>query len=142
MVGKEAVDELRETVKNRLVDEIRKPIKGACERFVREGNDQGPGVKYRILDLFRRLAASATTAAQQPAIDILQKNFGEVRSEIQEAFAQGGDPIQSTADLIVESHEARIKRSDAQRRGRILGELEVIFEGSPIMDEQLIADAA
>jgi GTP-binding protein EngB required for normal cell division len=137
VVGKEAVDELRETVKNRLIDEIRKPIKGACERFVREGNDQGPGVKYRILDLFKRLAASATTAAQQPAIDILQKNFGEVRSEIQEAFAQGGDPIQSTAELIVESHEARVKRSDAQRRGRILGELELIFESNPLKDEQL-----
>lgn len=137
VVGKEAVDELRETVKNRLIEEIRKPIKGACERFVREGNDQGPGVKYRILDLFKRLAASATTAAQQPAIDILQKNFGEVRSEIQEAFAQGGDPIQSTAELIVESHEARVKRSDAQRRGRILGELELIFESNPLKDEQL-----
>jgi GTP-binding protein EngB required for normal cell division len=131
-VGKEAVDELRDTVKSRLLEEIRKPIKRSCEKFVSDGNDQGPGVKYRIIDLFRTLAANATKAAQQPAIQILQKNFSEVRVEIQSAFAQGGDPIQSTADLIVESHEARIKRSDAQKRGRVLGELETIFASSPI----------
>jgi GTP-binding protein EngB required for normal cell division len=132
VVGKEAVDELRNTVKTRLLDEIRKPIKRSCEKFVSDGNDQGPGVKYRIIDLFRTLAANATKAAQQPAIHILQNNFSEVRGEIQGAFHRGGDPIQSTADLIVESHEARIKRSDAQKRGRILGELETIFAGSRI----------
>jgi len=131
-VGKEAVDELRDTVKTRLLEEIRKPITRSCEKFVSDGNDQGPGVKYRIIELFRTLAANATRAAQQPAIHILQKNFSEVRGEIQTAFHQGGDPIQSTADLIVESHEARVKRSDAQKRGRILGELEAIFAGSPV----------
>lgn len=131
-VGKEAVDELRETVKIRLTQVIRKPIKAACEQFVEVGNDIGPGVKYRILDLFRQLAAKATLAAQQPAVDILQANFAEVREEIQSAFAQGGDPIQTTADLIVERHEARVKRSDAQKRGPILADLELIFDKCPV----------
>lgn len=134
-VGKEAVDELRETVKVRLTDVIRKPIKTACEKFVADGNDFGAGVKSRILDLFRQLATKATTAAQLPAIGILQANFAEVRAEIQTAFAQGGDPIQTTADLIVERHEARVKRSDAQKRGPILVELEKVFETCPISDE-------
>jgi GTP-binding protein EngB required for normal cell division len=130
-VGKEAVDELRETVKIRLTEVIRKPIKNACEKFVIDGNDIGPGVKYRILDLFRQLAAKATIAAQQPAVDILQLNFAAVREEIQTAFSQGGDPIQATADLIVERHEARVKRSDAQKRGPILVQLEEVFERFP-----------
>lgn len=140
-VGKEAVDELRETVKVRLTEVIRKPIKTACEKFVDEGNDIGAGVKYRILDLFRQLAAKATTAAQQPAVGILRANFAEVREEIQSAFSQGGDPIQTTADLIVERHEARIKRSDAQKRGPILAELEVVFDKCPILEVEHVTGA-
>lgn len=130
-VGKEAVDELRETVKTKLTDAIRKPIKISCETFVTNGNDIGSGVKTRILELFRQLAAAATLAAQKPAIEILQTNFAKVRDEIQEAFQQGGDHIQSTADLIVERHEAKVKRSDAQKRGPILAELEGIFDKRP-----------
>jgi len=140
-VGKEAVDELRETVKVRLTEVIRAPIKGACESFVNKGDDIGPGVKNRILDLFRQLADKATTAAQKPAVAILQSNFAEVRSEIQSAFAQGGDPIQTTADLIVERHEARVKRSDAQKRGPILAELEKVFETCPVGEEVTVAAA-
>lgn len=139
VVGKEAVDELRETVKNRLSKEIEKPIRRACESFVKTGSDVGPGVKYRILNLFNELAANATKAAQQPAIDILQKNFAGVREEIQIAFSQGGDPIQSTADLIVESHEAKVRRSDAQKRGKILAELEIIFANCPVNDKATVS---
>lgn len=134
-VGKEAVDQLRLTVKAKLTDVIREPIKLACKKFVDDGDDCGAGVKNRILELFSQLASKATTAAQKPAIDILQMNFAEVRAEIQTAFAQGGDPIQTTADLIVERHEARVKRSDAQKRGPILAELEKVFETCPIADE-------
>ncbi|MDO8777981.1 MAG: dynamin family protein [Burkholderiaceae bacterium] len=141
-VGKEAVDELRETVKVRLIEVIRKPIKTACERFVVEGNDFGAGVKYRILDLFRQLAAKATMAAQQPAVGILQSNFAEVREEIQSAFAQGGDPIQNTADLIVERHEARLKRSDAQKRGPILLELKEVFDKYPVRNDVALTPSA
>jgi GTP-binding protein EngB required for normal cell division len=135
-VGKEAVDELRETVKLRLTEVIRKPIKEACERFVREGDDIGPGVKHRILDLFRQLATKATGAAQAPAVAILQTNYAEVRAEIQTAFAQGGDPIQTTADLIVEKHEARVKRSDAQKRGPLLAELKEVLDKCPVRDAE------
>ncbi len=141
-VGKEAVDELRATVKVRLIEVIRKPIKTACEKFVKEGNDIGAGVKYRILDLFRQLSAKATMAAQQPAVGILQSNFAEVRDEIQTAFAQGGNHVQTTADLIVERHEARLKRSDAQKRGPILLELKAIFDKYPVRDEEVVTPAA
>lgn len=134
-VGKEAVDDLRMVVKIRLTEVIRKPITAACKKFVDEGDDIGPGVKYRILELFRQLALNATTAAQRPAIEILQSNFAEVREEIHAAFAQWGNPIQETADLIVERHEARVNRSDAQKRGRILQELEEVFAHSPIREE-------
>lgn len=131
-VGKEAVDELRNTVKVKLSEAIRGPVKHACDRFVREGDDIGAGVKYRILELFAQLAAKATNAAQTPAVEILQINYTAVREEIQAAFAQGGDPIQGTADLIVEAHGERVKRSDAQKRGRILAEVEEVLAACPV----------
>jgi GTP-binding protein EngB required for normal cell division len=134
-VGKEAVDELREHVKVKLTEAIRKPIKAECNRFVNAGDDIGPGVKRRILELFNQLASKATSAAQKPAIEILQLHFQSVREEITTTFAKWGDPIKETADLIVERHEQRVKRSDAQRRSRILDELDRVLTQSPIRNE-------
>lgn len=131
-VGKEAVDELREIVKTKLMAVIRKPIAVACEKFVADGDDIGPGVKSRIVDLFGKLARTATLSTQKPAIEILQHNFAQVREEIQTSFGQWGDPVQETADLIVERHEARVKRSDAQKRGRVLTELDEVLIRNPI----------
>ena len=85
-------------------------------------------MKYRILELFQRLAKQATTAARDPAIKILRENFERVRKEIHEEFKKGGDPISDTAAAIVERHEDRVKRSDAQRRGQILREFTRILE--------------
>ncbi len=134
-VGKEAVDELRDVVKQKLMDTIKKPIKKACEDFVERGDDIGPGVKLRILELFEKLSKRATTAAEKPSIDVLQANFQTVREEIRVAFEEWGDPLQETADLIVEKHEDRLKRSDAQRRGRILAEVELLVGKCPVQIE-------
>lgn len=131
-VGKEAVDELRNVVKEKLMDTIKKPIKKACEDFVERGNDIGPGVKSRILELFESLSKKATTAAEKPAIEVLQTNFQTVREEIRVAFEEWGDPLEETADLIVESHENRVKRSDAQRRGKILDEVKFLVGQCPV----------
>ncbi len=141
-VGKEAVDELREIVKAKLNDAMRKPIKGACEKFVDNGEDIGPGVKNRIMELFRKLANQATVSAQVPAITILQSNFAQVRAEIQTAFEQWGSPIEETADLIVERHEKRIKRSDAQKRNRILAELDEVLGKCPVELPKRVAEPA
>ena len=130
-VGKEAVDELRETVKNELSATIRKPIKSACEKFVRDGDDIGPGVKWRILELFGKLARTATEAAKEPAIRILKENAGNVRKDVQAELKKAGNPLQDTADLIVESHEARVRRSDAQRRRAVLQEVQTAIERFP-----------
>jgi hypothetical protein len=134
-VGKEAVAELRDSVKSELTTVIRKPISAACKKFVDEGDHIGSGVKSRILELFRGLATQATNAAKAPAMKILQTNFEAVRIEIQTEFKKGGNPIQDTADLVVERHEAKVRRSDAQRRGPILSELDAVFSKCPVVDQ-------
>src|SRR5690606_21913676 len=54
-VGNEAIEELREVVKAKIGDAIERPIRKACEKFVQDGQSAGPGVKARILELFREL---------------------------------------------------------------------------------------
>lgn len=130
-VGKEAVDELRDTVKKELSKTIRGPIKAACEKFVQDGNDYGPGVKYRILELFNSLSETSTRAAKAPAIKILTENAASVRADIQKELKKGGDPIQDTVNLIVEKHEDRVRRSDAQRRRGILQEIQAVVAEFP-----------
>ncbi|NOT42917.1 MAG: hypothetical protein HOP13_20760 [Alphaproteobacteria bacterium] len=130
-VGKEAVDELRDKVKNDLTATIRKPIKTRCEKFVADGEHVGAGVKYRILDMFKSLAEETTDAACEPAMRILNQKFAEVRLDIVKEFTEGGDPLQDTANLIVERHEDRVKRSDAQRRGVVLSEIRNLLTTYP-----------
>jgi hypothetical protein len=88
-VGKEAVGELRQIVKSRIMEVVRKPIRKACEKFVEDKEDRGSGVKLRILDLFDDLAKQATKAAEAPATKILEDKFSKVRSDIKKAFEVG-----------------------------------------------------
>ncbi len=133
-VGREAIEDLRDIVKKKLTDVIKNPIKKACDEFVEHGDDVGSGVKRRILSLFEHLARTATGAAEKPAIDVLQRNSQVVREEIRVAFEEWGDPLQDTANLIVERHEDRVKRADAQRRGKVLSEIESILKQNPVTD--------
>jgi hypothetical protein len=130
-VGKEAVDELRNTVKTKLLETIRKPIKRACEKFVEDGDARGPGVKNRILDLFEKLAADATKDAKSPATKILKKNYDEVREEITKAFNQWGDPLEEVVNTIIAKHEKKIKESDAAIRLEVMRDLEQVMALTP-----------
>jgi hypothetical protein len=52
--------------------------------------------------------------------------------EIAKVLRSDEDPIDSAADAIVESHEAILRRSDAQRRKAVLGEIEAVRIASPL----------
>lgn len=130
-VGREMVNELRDQVKNSLIRKVEGPIRKKCEKFVRDNEDSGAGVKVRILDLFRRLAEDATEAASEPAIAILTARFQEVEQEILAVFEQHKDPLASAAEAIVASHELRVKRSDAQRRKKVLANADAVLAACP-----------
>lgn len=135
-VGREAVDELKDAIKRDLVQHIALPIRTACESFVTRGDAYGPGVKQRILDLFRELSQTAVGAAGMPAASLLKGRFAEVQLEIVRALADWGDPVQQAADAVVEREESRRRRSDAQRRTKVLGELEALCGAMPPLPVQ------
>ena len=130
-VGKEASDELRAVVRSELQKAISGPIRRRCEQFILSGDDIGPGVKHRILNLFSELARESSKAAEGPARRILEKRFEEVRAQIDEAFAEWSDPIAETVDAIASSNEQRLRRADKQRRARVAEELELVQRTIP-----------
>lgn len=119
-VGKEAVDELREKVKNKLFNGIQNPIRKRCEKFVSDRRDIGPGVKKRILEFFRELVPEVVGVAKPAATSILQNNFGEVQEQISSAFKEYTDPLDVAAKIIVSSHEDRLKRANVKVRSEVL----------------------
>jgi hypothetical protein len=84
-----------------------------------------------MLDLFRGLADQAVTSAARPASRLLKARFAEVRLDIVKALGDWGDPIQQAADAVAEREETRLRRSDAQRRATVLGELQALRDAMP-----------
>jgi hypothetical protein len=121
-VGNDAVDDLKDAIKRELMKCIEPAIRKRCENFRDRGDAIGPGVKSRILALFEELTTSAVLSAAGPAEQLLQRRFGLVRDEINASLDDWGDPLQETADAIIEREELRRLRSDAQRRRRVLEE--------------------
>ena len=134
-VGKEAVDELRQQVQVGLVSKIEPKIRCKCEDFVKEGEHIGPGVKVRILSLFRRLANETIEAATEPAINLLTEQFRQVEHEILAVFQEHkehADPIEAAVDALVESHEQRLEREDRKKKQAVLEGLDTIARTSPV----------
>lgn len=130
-VGQEMVKEMRDEAKAQLINAIEGPIKSECTSFVKKNKDVGPGVKQRILDLYSRLSDQVTEAAEEPAKKILQRLFKEVEKEIIQSFADWQNPLDSISGAIVSSQQKYLERSDAQKRKRILGELQVVMNHMP-----------
>lgn len=130
-VGREAVDELKDAIKRELIEQIAAPIRLACEDFVRRGNAYGPGVRGRILAMIQELAGQSVRSAAKPAAKLLKGRFTDVRGDVLTALAAWGDPIQQAADAVAEREEMRQRRSDAQKRTRVLEELDALRRTLP-----------
>ena len=120
LVGKEAIADLRDDVKNRLKLAIEKPVKRRCQEFVRKGNHIGPGVKDRILELFDGLADTATSDATSVAVSILTEGFSSVDRELREVTKSFEHPLEGAVEAIVAAHEDRLRRDDAQKRDAVV----------------------
>lgn len=132
-IGKDAIEELRTVVKTEVVRAIEKPIRAACKKFVENNAHVGQGVKGRILELFETLAADTTDAAGAPTEKVLTENYASVNADINQAFKEWGEPLESVANAIVERHEDRLKRSDAQKRTKILAAIDDLKRAAPTL---------
>jgi len=141
-VGKEASGEMRIRVRDDLEGAVRDPIRAACVRFVRAGNNAGPGVKQRILDLFNELADEAALGCEAAAQIILSESFEDVRNRISANIDDWGDPVDETLEALSQSHARKLRRSDAERRGRLDAALAASEAALEDDDERLLTSAA
>ena len=144
-VGDEAVDELREEVKNSLIKKIKNPIRKRCESFVEKNQHIGSGVKQRIIDLFSELADETIEAATEPAIELLTNRFRGVEKQILDVFDEHqeyNDPITAASNAIVTSHEEKLRRSDKKKRETVLGALETVISKCPLPWEEKTEEVA
>lgn len=130
-VGREMVKEMRDEAKAQLINHIEGPIKRRCDDFVKKNMHVGIGVKQRILGLYSNLSDEIAKAAKEPAALILQKLFKEVEKEIVDAFKEHENPLDAVAEAIAAAQGSYVKRSDAQKRARILEQLKQVSADAP-----------
>jgi hypothetical protein len=121
-VGRDAADELRRAVRDRLLERTQPAIAQACRRFVERGDAAGPGVKLRMVSLFADLAQDSMERAAAVARQLLNERFADVRREISEVFDQSGDPFDRTASAVAPEEYI----GNATRRAEIIAQLESV----------------
>lgn len=120
-VGREAVDDLKKRVQQELHKKLDEKIRELCAEFVRKRRDQGEGTKARILDLLKtELPADIAEAGRAVVTRVLLANYGDVEKEIGDRLAEYSNPLEQARDALVRSHEDGVRRSDAQKRRRVL----------------------
>lgn len=120
-VGKDAIDDLRTRVKQELFAKVEDEVRKRCSKFVTSRQDQGAGTKLRIVGFLRdELRRSVMNAAVPAAIGVLEANYMRVNAEIKVAFDRVPNPVETAIDAIASAHEDALRRSDAQKRRRVL----------------------
>jgi GTP-binding protein EngB required for normal cell division len=138
IAGRAVIDSLRDRVKNELATAIQKPIKSKCNAFVKKGDDIGPGVKNRILELFDELADACTGAAAEKANELLLQCFKEVESELQHVRKDLENPLDNASDAILQAHRRRIEKADLKKRSGVLETCDAVTASVPSFpDEQV-----
>jgi hypothetical protein len=127
-VGKEILDDLRVRVKDNLSKVIYKPIKNKCIEFVRKGDDIGPGVKARILELFDNLAESCTDVAAETARELLLECFKIVENELQQVLKNLENPLENARDGILNAHRNRSEKATLRNRQEVLDRCDDLFD--------------
>jgi hypothetical protein len=131
-VGREAIDELKETVKLELYKQVEKAVRSRCQAFVKSGEAEGVGVLSRMIEfLDDNLGPSVVEAAKPKAKDVLLRNYEKVRDDIRSVFRQRSNPIQMAVSALVDSHEEHVRRSDAQRRKAVLARGRTLLDTCP-----------
>ena len=140
-VGKEATDDLRQRVRDQLLKAISSPIQRRCQKFVDEGADVGRGVKNRIIGLFDDLLPEVIQVAKGPTMRVLNDNYEDVQIEIREQLKKNPDPLKTAEDAILTGHQEAERRSMAQKRKRVLEQLEGVFAAHNQNQSQLGVEA-
>ena len=118
---RERLDQLREDVQEKLIDEVREPIQKAASKALQRGANRGQGAKTKILEAFEEGGQAAIERANERAGRILGKYYDQLYGELNSGYlSEYHDPLQAAYDALTKDELVRARRSDAQRRRRVL----------------------
>ena len=140
-LGREAIDELRNKVKQNLYDRVEGQIRTRCEVFVKGGADRGSGVKSRILELLSQLADVVVDAARPAATELLRAEYAPVEAEIRRAFDKYSNPVDAAVKAIVGEDTIGVQKKTAERQLELAARARRFLESRPVR-LQLGAEAA
>lgn len=139
-VGKEAIDELREEVKDKLGQQLPSVIGRCCRRFVEQHHDVGRGVRLRILDMLRNeLTDAVVEAARRKATEILTRSYDEVCTQIQDVLKKLPDPLASASDAIAVAHERATEKEHEKQLAEVTEGLAGLRSSRPAAPERNVA---
>ncbi len=131
-VGREMVNELRESVKERLLSAIEAPIRKKCNNFVKRNDDVGAGVKLRMHELLDDLIDESLDVAVPVAQAILIDNYQEMERDIRKAFDSYQDPLKAVSSTMTGKLEALDEQEEKHRR-EALADLAHVLGQKPLI---------
>jgi hypothetical protein len=118
---RERLDELRGEVYDELYQAVLGEIEGACTAAIAARANRGSGARDRILEQFESGGHDAIEVSGKKAEAILKRKYDQLRRELHEGYlADHHDPVTAALDALTQEELLRARRSDAQRRRRVL----------------------
>ena len=115
--GHELVARIRSHVRARLHGELEKAIAAACERFVGAKEDQGAGVKQRIVELFQKLSEECVEAARGPAEGVFDSALVALRDRLSKWLVDQHRAVGQALDAY--APEALAEAAEEERREKL-----------------------
>lgn len=123
---RERLDQFRDDVQQKLFAEVSPTIARAASQALKAGVNRGIGAKRRILDAFEEGGEKAIERASARALQVLGDYYQRLYVELESGYlAAHHDPLQSAFDAMTRDELTRARRSDGQRRRRVLEQVSV-----------------
>jgi gas vesicle protein len=129
-VGKNAVSELREKVKEKLYESVQEPIDSECRKFVRRGNDVGAGVLGRMHELLYDLVEKVADELNETVESLLLEQFRVVAKEIREALREDYNPLDDAIARLIPKIES-VSQKEIEKNKSILASIYHAVESAP-----------
>lgn len=134
-VGRNAVNELREKVRENLYESVQVPIDSECRKFVRRGNDEGAGVKARIHRLLYELVEKVADELKVTVESLLLEQFRVVAREIREALRDDYNPLDDAIERLIPRIES-VSQKEIEKRKGILASINQAVESIPSFSDK------
>jgi hypothetical protein len=134
-----AIDEQSGEVTKALLNLITTKIRNRCVRFVEANEHNGPGVKFRMINMFHKIAQDIADATTGPVAELLTQKFRAVEESIRKSFKENHDPLNDAKDALIDRYDKKLER-EGVKSNEILRLIDASnLEAPDIIDVKMVA---